>query len=126
MTELIGTKSATLLQQTFSALQEDAEFTAILGKRDLSLLFVQYDPESVVFVSAEGVSFTVDDRVPTLRFELSGDTLHQLLTGRLSLPRAAAARLLNVKGPVARLRELGEVLPRVGAKYGELAARQAA
>ena len=101
MTELIGTKSATLLQQTFSALQEDAEFTAILGKRDLSLLFVQYDPESVVFVSAEGVSFTVDDRVPTLRFELSGDTLHQLLTGRLSLPR-------------------------VGAKYGELAARQAA
>ncbi|GAA2117204.1 hypothetical protein GCM10009759_63400 [Kitasatospora saccharophila] len=120
------TANATLLQQTLTALLDDAELTAILKERGLSLLFVQRDPETVALLSGDGVTF---DEFPqdgaTLRFELSGDTLHKLLTGQLSLPRAAAARLLTVKGPVTRLRQLGDVLPRVGAAYAAVA-RQAA
>ncbi len=120
------TSTGTLLQQTFTALGEDTEFLAVLKQQELSLLFVQHDPATVVFASGDGVVLQEGDEAPTLRFELSGDTTHRLLTGQLSLPRAAAARLLAVKGPISRLRQLADVLPRVGAKYGELAARQAA
>lgn len=119
------TAKATLLQQALTALSHDAELTALLKERSLSVLFVQHTPDTVALLSGDGVAFGEPDRPATLRFELSGDTLHQLLTGQLSLPRAAAARQLTVKGPVVRLRQLADVLPRIGAAYA-VAARTAA
>ncbi|WP_371496505.1 SCP2 sterol-binding domain-containing protein [Kitasatospora sp. NBC_00374] len=119
-------RGTTLIEETFAALVDDSELIATLKERQLSIRFVQRDPAAVVQLSADGVGYGDSGEAPTLRFELTADTLHQLLTGRLSLPRAAAARLLTVKGPVARLRQLADVLPKVGATYAEVATRRSA
>ena len=83
---------------------------------------MQTDPDLELFVSADGVVLGDVPHPPTLRFELSTDTAHELWLGKLPIPRAAIARRLAIKGPVARIRQLADLLPTVGAEYAELQA----
>jgi hypothetical protein len=53
-----------------------------------------------------------------LRFELPAAAAHALLLGQLTIPQAAVAGQLQVKGPVAQVRLLAGILPTLGACYG--------
>ncbi|MFE0625727.1 hypothetical protein ACFW3D_02005 [Streptomyces sp. NPDC058864] len=106
----------------FGALLADDDFTAKLKDRGLSLFFVQPEPGAAVFVSSDGVVTGEPPFPPTLRLEMGPDTAHELWSGRLPLMNAVVERRLAVKGPVAQVRQLAELLPAVGAKYAELSA----
>jgi hypothetical protein len=107
-------------QELFTAVLADGDFASKLAERGLSLHFVQTDPAVELFVSADGVVLDKVPHPPTLRFELSTDTAHEMWLGKLPIPRAAIARRLAIKGPVARIRQLADLLPTVGATYGAL------
>ncbi|MEU4093562.1 hypothetical protein [Streptomyces sp. NPDC026673] len=106
----------------FGALLADDDFTAKLKDRGLSLFFVQPEPGAAVFVSSDGVVTGEPPFPPTLRFEMGPDTAHEVWSGRLPLMNAVVERRLTIKGPVAQVRQLADLLPAVGAKYAELSA----
>jgi putative sterol carrier protein len=49
---------------------------------------------------------------PEVEVEMSSDTLHNILVGALSLPKAAATRQMKVKGPVWKIFALAELFER--------------
>ncbi|WUD75372.1 hypothetical protein OG937_28640 [Streptomyces sp. NBC_00510] len=106
----------------FGALLADDDFTAKLKDRGLSLFFVQPEAGAAVFVSSDGLVTGEPPFPPTLRFEMGPDTAHEVWSGRLPLMNAVVERRLTIKGPVAQVRQLADLLPAVGAKYAELSA----
>ena len=106
--------------ELFRRVLADPSVVARLRERQLSLHLVQTDPAVELFVWADGVLSGTVPHPPTLRFESSTDTAHELWLGRLSIPRAAIARQLTIKGPVARIRQLTDLLPTIGATYAAL------
>jgi hypothetical protein len=116
-------QARTTFHELFTAALADGDLGTRLKDRGLSLQFVQTNPDLSLFVSAEGVWLDQAPHPPTLRFELSTDTAHELWLGRTGILPAAVARRLAVKGPVVRLRQLADLLPAVGQHYARLAAR---
>lgn len=57
---------------------------------------------------------------PELEVELTGNTLHQILLGQLTLKKALATRLLKVKGPVWRTAALYELFERGQTLYPQI------
>jgi len=49
---------------------------------------------------------------PEVEVEMSSDTLHSILLGELSLPRAVTTRQMKVKGPVWKTFSLAELFER--------------
>lgn len=49
---------------------------------------------------------------PEVEVEMSSDTLHNILLGELSLPKAAATRQMKVKGPVWKTFSLADLFER--------------
>jgi hypothetical protein len=49
---------------------------------------------------------------PEVEVEMSSDTLHNILLGRLSLPKAVTTRQMKVKGPVWKTFSLAELFER--------------
>ncbi|NGN67988.1 hypothetical protein G5C51_29325 [Streptomyces sp. A7024] len=113
-------RSRALYRGAFAAALDDAAFVTVLKEADLRLHFVLADPGYELSLGPDGVH----DRPtpgPALRLELSAATLHEILLGRLPVPRAVVTRRLAVKGPVTRLRLLGDLLPFLGREYARLA-----
>jgi hypothetical protein len=108
-----------IFQEAFEAALADADFAAKLKEHELSLHFVHADPGYELFIGVDGV---VDSApyAPVLRFELSADTLHEILLGRLPIPRAVVDRRLVVKGGIAKIRLLAELLPVMGREYARV------
>jgi hypothetical protein len=49
---------------------------------------------------------------PEVEVEMSSDTLHQILLGELSLPKAVTTRQMKIKGPVWKTFPLAELFER--------------
>lgn len=122
------TKPSSLLLEAVESAAADPAFLAALRERELSLLLVETAADAepaLAYVDAEGVRFDGPLPKPVLRLELDAETASKLLTGRLPLPQAAAARRLTIKGPVSRIRELAAVLPLLAQAYIRLATARA-
>jgi hypothetical protein len=61
---------------------------------------------------------------PEVDVEMTSDTLHQLLVGELSLPKAATTRKLKVKGPVWKTFPLAELFERGQEIYPDILREQ--
>ena len=61
---------------------------------------------------------------PEVSVEMTSDILHQILTGELSLPKAAATRKLKVKGPVWKTFPLAELFERGQEVYPDILREQ--
>ena len=61
---------------------------------------------------------------PEVNVEMSSDILHKILTGELSLPRAAATRQLKVKGPVWKTFPLAELFEKGQEIYPDILKEQ--
>jgi putative sterol carrier protein len=97
-------KAKTLIRVTCS--DPDVEFI-INGRRD---------PVEIIYGSS---------RIrPEVDVEMSSDTLHQILTGELSLPKAATARKMKVKGPIWKTFPLAELFERGQEIYPEILKEQ--
>jgi hypothetical protein len=57
---------------------------------------------------------------PELDVELTGDNLHQILLGQLTLKKAVATRLLKVKGPVWKVAALYDLFARGQTLYPQI------
>jgi hypothetical protein len=108
-------------RETFEAALADAGFAARLKEGELSLHFL-YTDGFALFLGPDGVTDEAP-YAPALRFELAADTAHELFLGLLPVTRAVVLRRLTVKGPVARVRVLAELLPVLGREYARLAPR---
>ncbi|WP_328914608.1 MULTISPECIES: SCP2 sterol-binding domain-containing protein [unclassified Streptomyces] len=105
-----------ILRDASEAALNDAEFAAVLKEREFSLQFVLVDPELALRLDADGV----EDGAPrpsVLRLEGETDALHEILLGRLPVTRAIVDHRLVVKGQVAAVRQLADVLPVLGREY---------
>jgi hypothetical protein len=102
----------------------DATFAAVLKEYDFSLQFVLAGPPVALHIDRDGV---VDGapRGATIRIEGETDALHEVLLGRLSVPRAIVEHRLAVKGQVSTLRRLADLLPVLGREYYALIAQAA-
>lgn len=107
-----------VLRETFEAALRDTEFATTLKEREFSLQFVLRDPHVALFLGADGVDD--EPHKATLRLEGEADALHEILTGRLGVTRAVVDRRLAVKGPVAQVRALGDLLPVIGREYARV------
>lgn len=94
----------------------DKDFAATVNENGISLHFVCSAPGFEFFVRPDGVAAGVPCPV-TLRLELSADTAHEIFLGRLPVPQAIVAGRLVIKGPVAKVRLLAELLPVLGREY---------
>ncbi|HEY5835811.1 SCP2 sterol-binding domain-containing protein [Streptomyces sp.] len=105
-----------IIKGASQAALNDATFTAVLKEYDFSLQFVLKDPQVALHIDKDGV---IDGapRGATVRIEGEADALHEVLLGRLTVPRAIVERRLVVKGRVVSLRRLADLLPVLGREY---------
>lgn len=54
-------------------------------------------------------AFGVDTAKPDLDIDLSADTLHHILLGELTLPKALGSGQMKVKGPILKAMALGDL-----------------
>jgi putative sterol carrier protein len=61
---------------------------------------------------------------PEVEVDMTSDTLHKILLGELSLPKAAATRQLKIKGPVWKTFPLAELFERGQKIYPDILREQ--
>ena len=96
----------------FNRLKEEHPRAAnrVLGARLLVLLRTT-DPEALLWLNGRrpplSIGFGPARLRPDLEIQLSGDTLHDILSGELSLAGAYKSGLVQVNGPIWRAGVLG-------------------
>lgn len=103
--------------------EEPGATDAILGAR-LVIRLRCTAPEAEVTINGRQrpvqTVFGPDSARPTLDIELASDTLHEILTGQLSLRTALVNGLLSVRGPALKAMALADLFRRGQAVYPEV------
>lgn len=113
-----------ILSDASQAALNDATFAAVLKEHDFSLQLVLEDPQVALRIDKDGVTQGAAGR-STVRLEGETDALHEVLLGRLSVPRAVVEHRLVVKGQVSSVRRLAGLLPALGREYYQLVSKAA-
>jgi hypothetical protein len=103
--------------------QEPRAADKLIGSR-LVIYFRCTEPAGEITINARQrplqTSFGPSKVRPDLEIELMGDTLHQILLGKLSLAKAVGGRLLKVKGPVWKTAALADLFERGQSLYPQI------
>jgi len=70
------------------------------------------------------ITFSSSRIRPEVEVEMTSDTLHKILLGELSLPKAATTRQLKIKGPVWKTFPLAELFERGQEIYPDILREQ--
>jgi hypothetical protein len=93
---------------------------AVLASR-LLIAIRCYDPLADIIINGRRrpleTTFGSSPGRPDLEVQLAGDTLHQILLGRLTVKKALASGLLKARGPVWKTSALAELFERGQALY---------
>ncbi|MCI0726472.1 MAG: SCP2 sterol-binding domain-containing protein [Chloroflexi bacterium] len=100
---------------------------AILDAR-LLISFACTNPDVVLLINGRRCPVEVvygPNRIrPELEVNLSADTLHQILLGEISLPKALSSKLMKVKGPVWKTLALASLFERTQLLYPQVLRQQ--
>lgn len=115
----------TNLERLFSGLQsQDPQTVGALARSRLAIRIRCSDPVALVVINGRtnsvDIQYGKDGLRPDLDVELSADTLHEILMGRLSLKRALANGVMRVRGPVWKTSALEGIFQRGKLLYPQI------
>lgn len=97
-------------------------------KAKLLILIRCHDPEAIMLVNGRRnpveITFSSNRIRPEVEVEMASDTLHRILLGELSLPKAARTRQLKLKGPIWKTFALAELFERGQEIYPDILREQ--
>lgn len=106
----------------FEALLKDPDFVARMTEAELSLRMIQSKPDFQLYVSPIGIYLDDAEAPAVLTIRMSGDTAHQMCSGRMALPLAIATGRIRIRGGFDKAREFAPLLRPVRDRYPAIAA----
>lgn len=119
----------TILQKLFNQVEADLpQATDSLLKSKLCIRFSCAEPEANITLNAKErplqIAYGRSPHKPDLDVEITGDALHQILLGNLSLPKAVGSKKVKPKGPVWKVMALADLFTHAQKIYPGLFASQ--
>lgn len=113
------------LQQLFSRIElTDPQAMTTVQKSKLHVRFQTTQPAGIVVVNARqrplAITYGVNGRKPDVDIQLQADTLHQILLGELSIPKALGRRALVASGPIWKTTALNGILNQARQLYPQV------
>ena len=101
-----------LFRDLWTQMVTKTEFGPRIKSENLSLLFVCYDPEIIMYVDCEGPIFDDDakEKDPTVTMKMSSNTAHAYWLNELNVTQALALRKIQAKGPAGKILKLMPLL----------------
>ena len=103
------------MQDLFGRVEADLpQATESLIKAKLSIRFNVSDPEAMLLINAKKRPLQIEyGRVnshnPDLDVDVTGEALHQILLGQLSLTKAMGSKKVKPKGPIWKIMALADL-----------------
>ena len=103
------------LQELFGRVEADLpQATESLLKAKLSIRFNVSDPEAALVINAKERPLHIEygrsnNHKPDLDVDITGEALHQILLGQLSLTKAVGSKKVKPKGPVWKVMALADL-----------------
>ena len=116
-------KDKALVEQMFGEIWkkmiQETDFGRKLKENRISLFFMVFDPDVVMFVDANGPVFGNEARSqpPVVTLKMSGDNVHRFWLNRLNVPKALALQQIKAKGPVGKVLQILPLLKPGKAMY---------
>lgn len=103
------------LEQLFGQVEADIpQATDSLLKAKLSIRFNVTDPAALLLINAKERPLQIEygranNHKPDLEVDITGEALHQILLGQLSLTKAVGSKRVKPKGPVWKVMALADL-----------------
>ena len=103
------------LQELFNRVEADLpQATDSLLKAKLCIRFNVSDPDAALVINAKERPLQIaygrsNNHKPDLDVDITGDALHQILLGQLSLTKAVGSKKVKPKGPVWKVMALADL-----------------
>lgn len=103
------------LGQLFNQVETDIpQATDSLLKAKLSIRFNVTDPTAMLLINAKERPLQIEygranNHKPDLEVDITGEALHQILLGQLSLTKAVGSKKVKPKGPVWKVMALADL-----------------
>ena len=103
------------MQDLFTRVEADLpQATESLIKAKLCIRFNVSDPEAMLLINAQKRPLQVEygrtnNHKPDLDVDVTGEALHQILLGQLSLTKAMGSKKVKPKGPIWKIMALADL-----------------
>ena len=103
------------MQDLFGRVEADLpQATESLIRAKLCIRFNISDPEAMLLINAQKRPLQIEygranSHKPDLDVDVTGEALHQILLGQLSLPKAVGSKKVKPKGPIWKIMALADL-----------------